>query len=153
MNIIDGKSYEKAIEYINSLSQFVAGTGCERAEKLLERLGNPQDKLKVIHVAGSNGKGSVCAYLAGILQENGYKTNRTAASLFNNGTYVERSSLQPGDIICFYNGGYSYIGHVGIYIGNNQFIHASSSCSKVVIDSLSTAYYNNHYYGARRIAG
>ena len=32
MNIIDGKSYEKAIEYINSLSQFVAGTGCERAE-------------------------------------------------------------------------------------------------------------------------
>lgn len=74
MNIIDGKSYEKTIEYINSLSQFVAGTGCERAEKLLERLGNPQDKLKVIHVAGSNGKGSVCAYLAGILQENGYKT-------------------------------------------------------------------------------
>ena len=58
MNIIDGKSYEEAIEYINSLSQFVAGTGCERAEKLLERLGNPQDKLKVIHVAGSNGKGS-----------------------------------------------------------------------------------------------
>ena len=41
MNIIDGKSYEKAIEYINSLSQFVAGTGCERAEKLLKRLGNP----------------------------------------------------------------------------------------------------------------
>ena len=74
MNIIDGKSYEKTIEYINSLSQFVSGTGCERAEKLLERLGNPQDKLKVIHVAGSNGKGSVCAYLAGILQENGYKT-------------------------------------------------------------------------------
>ena len=37
MNIIDGKSYEKAIEYINSLSQFVAGTGCERAEKLLKR--------------------------------------------------------------------------------------------------------------------
>ena len=52
MNIIDGKSYEEAIEYINSLSQFVAGTGCERAEKLLGRLGNPQDKLKVIHVAG-----------------------------------------------------------------------------------------------------
>ena len=69
MNIIDGKSYEKAIEYINSLSQFVAGTGCERAEKLLERLGNPQDKLKVIHVAGSNGKGSVCAYLAGIYRK------------------------------------------------------------------------------------
>lgn len=40
MNIIDGKSYEKTIEYINSLSQFVSGTGCERAEKLLERLGN-----------------------------------------------------------------------------------------------------------------
>ena len=104
--------------------------------------------------AGTSPKGFDCSgFVYYVFQENGYKTNRTAASLFNNGTYVERSSLQPGDIICFYNGGYSYIGHVGIYIGNNQFIHASSSSSKVVIDSLSTAYYNNHYYGARRIAG
>ncbi len=104
--------------------------------------------------AGTSPKGFDCSgFVYYVFQENGYKTNRTAASLYNNGSYVERSALQPGDIICFYNGGYGYIGHVGIYIGNNQFIHASSSGGKVVIDSLSTAYYNNHYYGARRIAG
>ena len=104
--------------------------------------------------AGTSPKGFDCSgFVYYVFQQNGYKTNRTAASLFSNGTYVERSALQPGDIICFYNGGYGYIGHVGIYIGGNQFIHASSSSGKVVIDSLSTAYYNNHYYGARRIAG
>jgi cell wall-associated NlpC family hydrolase len=55
-------------------------------------------------------------------------------------------------VICFYSGGYGSIGHVGIYIGDGQFIHASSSQGKVTIDSLSTNYYNSHYYGARRIA-
>ncbi|MGI6028174.1 MAG: NlpC/P60 family protein [Candidatus Heteroscillospira sp.] len=103
--------------------------------------------------AGTSPKGFDCSgFVYYVFQENGYKTNRTAASLFNNGEYIDRANLQPGDIICFYNGGYSYIGHVGIYIGNNQFIHASSSGGKVEIDSLSANYYNNHYYGARRIA-
>ncbi|MGE4353780.1 MAG: NlpC/P60 family protein [Oscillospiraceae bacterium] len=104
--------------------------------------------------AGTSPKGFDCSgFVYYVFQKNGYATNRTAASLFNNGTYVDRSQLQPGDIICFYNGSYSYIGHVGIYIGNDQFIHASSSNGKVVLKSLSTSYYNNHYYGARRIAG
>lgn len=103
--------------------------------------------------AGTSPNGFDCSGLVYYcFKENGYSTNRTAASLYNNGIAVDRSQLQVGDIICFYNGGYSYIGHVGIYIGNNQFIHASSSNGKVVIDSLSTNYYNNHYYGARRIA-
>lgn len=104
--------------------------------------------------AGTSPKGFDCSgFVFYVFQENGYKTNRTAAALYKDGSAVDRSQLQAGDIICFYNGGYSYIGHVGIYIGNNQFIHASSGGGKVVIDSLSTAYYNNHYYGARRIAG
>ena len=45
----------------------------------------------------------------------------------------------------------SAIGHAGLYIGNNQFIHASSGGGKVQINSLSESYYNTHYYGARRI--
>ena len=73
------------------------------------------------------------------------------ASLFSDGAYVDRSLLQPGDVICFYSGSYGYIGHCGIYIGDGQFIHASSSAGQVVIDSLSEGYYNSHYYGARRI--
>ena len=103
--------------------------------------------------AGTSPKGFDCSgFIYYVFGEHGIKTNRTAASLYNNGSYVQRSDLQPGDIICFYNGGYSYIGHVGIYIGNDQFIHASSAGGKVVIDSLSSKYYNSHYYGARRIS-
>ena len=86
-----------------------------------------------------------------VYKQNGYTTNRTAASLFSDGAYVDRSQLQPGDVICFYSGSYGYIGHCGIYIGDGQFIHASSSAGQVVIDSLSEGYYNSHYYGARRI--
>ena len=45
----------------------------------------------------------------------------------------------------------SGIGHSGIYIGDGQFIHASSGSGKVVISSLSNTYYNTHYYSARRV--
>lgn len=50
--------------------------GLERSERLLERLGNPHDRVPVVHVAGTNGKGSVCAYLSAILTAAGYCTGR-----------------------------------------------------------------------------
>lgn len=83
---------------------------------------------------------------------NGYNINRTAASIYYNGVYVDRQNLQPGDAICFWNGSYTEIGHVGFYIGDGKFIHASSGAGYVTINSLSENYYNSHYYGARRIA-
>src|SRR3989338_6765482 len=55
-------------------AKFGVKMGLERTQKLCEVLGNPQDKLKVILVTGTNGKGSVVSYLAGILSEAGYKT-------------------------------------------------------------------------------
>ena len=102
--------------------------------------------------AGTSPSGFDCSGLVYYCyKENGYSINRTAASIYSNGVAVDRSELQPGDAICFTDGSYSYIGHVGIYIGNNEFIHASSSSGCVTINSLSENYYNNHYYGARRI--
>mgnify|MGYP000431029294 CR=1 FL=1 len=68
------------------------------------------------------------------------------------GTYVSRSELQPGDLVFFSDGSYP-ASHVGIYVGDDQFIHASSSYYNghcVVITSLSETYYNNHYLTARR---
>lgn len=56
--------------------RFGVHLGLERIEKLLKNLGNPQDRVRVIHVAGTNGKGSVCAYLSSVLTEAGYKTGR-----------------------------------------------------------------------------
>ncbi len=103
--------------------------------------------------AGTSPKGFDCSGLVYfIYNEFGYTINRTAASIYENGSYVEKAQLKPGDPVCFTNSGSgSSIGHVGIYIGNDQFIHASSSARKVVISGLSEDYYIRNYVGARRI--
>ena len=67
-------TYEKAIEIITSKDNFYIDLGLDRISEALARLGNPQDDLKCIHVAGTNGKGSVCAMLESVLREAGYKT-------------------------------------------------------------------------------
>lgn len=66
------------------------------------------------------------------------------------GQAVKRSELQPGDVIAFHTTRPG-ISHVGIYIGNNQFVHASTRGRKVQIDSLSDPYYDKGYVTARRI--
>ena len=67
-------TYETALEKIHSLLTFGSRPGLDRMRELLRRLDNPQDKLRYIHVAGTNGKGSVCAILSSILREAGYRT-------------------------------------------------------------------------------
>lgn len=63
-----------SIGKIEAFSRFGMRLGLERMASLMDRLGNPQRKLKVIHVAGTNGKGSVCRFLYEALQANGYRT-------------------------------------------------------------------------------
>ena len=67
------KTYEDAAELLTSTGKFRISLGLERTEKILELLGNPQDKLNCIHVAGTNGKGSVCAIIGSVLNEAGIK--------------------------------------------------------------------------------
>jgi dihydrofolate synthase/folylpolyglutamate synthase len=67
-------TYKEAVEFLYKLQQFGANFGLERAFKLAELAGRPQDKLKFIHVAGTNGKGSTCAMLESIYRHAGYKT-------------------------------------------------------------------------------
>ena len=66
--------YEDAIKQLTSRDNFYIDLGLDRIRAALEIFGNPQDKLKCIHVAGTNGKGSVCTILDSILREAGYKT-------------------------------------------------------------------------------
>ena len=68
------------------------------------------------------------------------------------GTYVSKSNLKEGDLVFFDTDGDNdgNVSHVGIYLGNNQFIHASSSKGKVVISEMST-YYTKAYVNARRV--
>ena len=63
-----------AIEYINTPRWLTSRLGLERIRELLDRLGRPQDRLKFVHVAGTNGKGSTCAFTASILAVAGFKT-------------------------------------------------------------------------------
>ncbi|MCI7211659.1 MAG: bifunctional folylpolyglutamate synthase/dihydrofolate synthase [Ruminococcus bromii] len=67
-------TYEEAISKIHSLLTFGSRPGLDRMRVLLERMGNPQDKLKYIHVAGTNGKGSTCEIISYVLTAAGYKT-------------------------------------------------------------------------------
>lgn len=91
-----------------------------------------------------------------IFKQVGHPIARGGSSQFYQGTSVSKNELQPGDLVFFRDpataGSYPMT-HVGIYIGNNQFIHASSSKrgSGVKISSLSETWYTNIYAGARRI--
>ena len=102
---------------------------------------------------GTSTRGFDCSgFVQYVYKQYGITLNRTANSQMSNGYYVSANDLQPGDLVFFF-GTYSTSGasHVGIYIGNGQFIHASSGSGCVVISSLWSNYYSNHYYGARRI--
>lgn len=66
--------YTRSLSYIHSLLKFGTRPGLERVSALLDELGRPQDKLKFVHVAGTNGKGSFCTMMSEILKSAGYKT-------------------------------------------------------------------------------
>ena len=63
------KTYGEAEEYINSIPRFTCKNSMENTRAFLEHLGNPAQNCKVIHIAGTNGKGSVCAYLCSVFRE------------------------------------------------------------------------------------
>ena len=67
-------TYEEALSYIHSVSWTFCKPGLERIRALCEALGNPQDRLRFVHVAGTNGKGSFCSMLSSVLRASGYKT-------------------------------------------------------------------------------
>ena len=82
----------------------------------------------------------------------GYSMERVAQNIYNkSGVSVPLTQLQPGDILCFGSSG-SSIFHVGIYIGDGQFIHASTYDTGVIISDLSTSYFATRLMGAKRIA-
>jgi len=85
-----------------------------------------------------------------VFKQMGYSLNRSASAQYKNGTSVSKSELIPGDLVFFSRGSIS-VGHVGIYIGNGNFIHSSSPGDVVKITSLDSTYYAKRYVGAKRI--
>ena len=68
--------YKETREYLDGINRFGSVLGLESIEALLDKLGNPQDKLRFVHIAGTNGKGSTLAFLSTILMCAGYRTGR-----------------------------------------------------------------------------
>lgn len=82
----------------------------------------------------------------------GINLNRSSRDQISNGTRVDKANLQMGDLVFFNTGGNSQISHVGIYIGNNQYIHSTDSKNQgVTISSLSNSYSSSTYVGACRV--
>ena len=99
---------------------------------------------------GSTPSGFDCSgYVQYVFRLHGITLPRTSKEQFTVGSWVSKANLKPGDLVYFNTDG-SGVSHLGIYIGNNQFIHASSS-KGVTITSLSNSYWAARYYGARRV--
>ena len=75
---------------------------------------------------------------------------RTAREQFREGAKVAKADLSPGDLV-FFRTYANYPSHVGIYLGDNRFVHASSRERKVTVESLDTPYYVKRYIGAKRL--
>ena len=103
---------------------------------------------------GSSPKGFDCSgFTSYVYKHFGYSLNRSASGQLDNGKAVSMSQLQPGDLVIFKKSGTGSkrASHVGLYIGNNQFVHASTSKVGVIISSLSSSYYTTGFVGGRRI--
>ena len=102
---------------------------------------------------GKSPSGFDCSGYVGYVFKNfGVSLNSSASSMYSNGTKVSKTALRAGDLLFFDASSRKSAGaidHVGIYLGNNQFIHASTSNGKVLIQSLSA--YRGTYVGAKRV--
>ena len=109
-----------------------------------------QQYLGSSYVYGASGPDSFdCSGFTKYVYEHfGVNLNRTAAGQYSNGSSV--SELQSGDLVLF-GSNENNINHVGIYIGNNRFIHAANKSRGVTTDTIASGYYHTNYVGARRV--
>ncbi len=128
----------------NKISRGSVSKGNEVVNYAYKFLGKP-------YVYGASGPNSFdCSGLTQyVYNKFGVGLSRTTYTQVNQGKKVDRSNLQPGDLVFFNTEG--SISHVGIYVGGGDFIHAPRTGKPVMISSLSDGYYSGRYATARRI--
>lgn len=148
----EGFMSELYIEYITfeqyvALSSAANSIGARAVDVAMQYIGVPYV------YGGTTPRGFDCSgFSSYVYRQLGYSLNRTAASQASNGVVVaSKADLQPGDLVLFNTTGYG-IGHVGIYIGNGNMVHAPKPGTYVRVEDISTGYYAARYVGARRIA-
>ncbi len=133
-------NYNEALEYIHSLQVFGSIPGLERISELLSRMGNPQDDLKFIHVAGTNGKGSTCTMLCEIYMRAGQRVGLYTSPyvvdfrerIQINGEYIPKDDLAR---LC------KMVKNTGVYVTEFEFITAlaflyfkEQNCDMVILE-------------------
>jgi cell wall-associated NlpC family hydrolase len=138
-----------SVSALKNSNNYIAGNTTSKADKIIA---TAKKYIGVPYVwGGESPSGFDCSgFVQYVFKVHGLSLNRTTETQYKHGSYVSKSNLKPGDLVFFQNTYRAGISHVGIYIGNGQFIHASSS-KGVTISNLSSSYYTSHYYGARRI--
>ena len=86
-----------------------------------------------------------------VLKSHGITVSRSSAAMYKCGKPISKSEIQPGDLVFFQNTYTAGISHVGIYVGNGQFIHSPNRGKAVCFADLYSDYYTDHYYGAIRV--
>ncbi len=152
-------SYGGQTGYISADYMTVAGGGAAYARSLAADNGasavidTAESLLGTRYIyGGTTTNGFDCSgYIQYIFAQHDVTLDRTAAQQYTyNGTSVAKSDLQPGDLV-FFSSSSQTVGHVGMYVGDGQFIHSSSGAGKVIITSLNSSYYVSHYVGAKRV--
>jgi cell wall-associated NlpC family hydrolase len=118
-------------------------------------LGTAQAQLGIRYRwGGTSRSGFDCSgFTTYVFRQHGKSLPRTSAAQSQHGQSVSRGELKKGDLVFFRTRGGSRVSHVGIYMGNGQFIHASSGSGRVRVNSLSDSYYAKRFAGARRVSG
>jgi cell wall-associated NlpC family hydrolase len=101
---------------------------------------------------GTTREGMDCSGFVGTIYRDALdlKLPRSAKMMYRQGKYVQKEKLEFGDLVFFKNIESSGVSHVGIYVGNNEFAHASTT-KGVTISNLNETYYRQRYVGARRV--
>ena len=127
-----------------SSSSSASGTGAKLVEEAKKHLGKK-------YVWGATGPNTFdCSGLTSWCHKQlGISIPRTSLAQSKSGKAVSKSDLQPGDLL-FWKTTSAPVGHVGMYVGNGQFIHAPNKSKPVKYDSLDNSYYKSRYVRARR---
>lgn len=155
ISLKEGTTHKKKKSTSLSLSDLIFSTHSSDTSKSSKITSLAKKKLGRRYVWGATGQKNTfdCSgFTKYVYKKNGINLPRRAIAQSKYGKYVSRKNLQQGDLIFFDTSKHrrGYVNHVGIYLGNGKFIHASSAKKKVVITSLNKKFYSQRYKGARR---
>ena len=142
----DGRANSESEKYLRD-GRFTSSVTRRLMQEIQSYLGVPY------RWGGSTRKGRDCSGFVRVVFQNaaGVKIPHSARAMFKQGKYIEEQELKYGDLVFFENIENYGVSHVGIFVGNQEFAHASTSRG-VIISNLNEKYYRSRFVGARKIS-